>query len=106
MSLLSALNLHGMLDQIRHVVHVVTTAQRPVLNTPVATYEFHRIRGELFGGFTAYRTTGNFDIATPEKAMFDTLYFSARKGRRSALWPPRFSSSFEFQRPAAAGRST
>lgn len=97
-SLLSALNLHGTIDQIPRVVHVVTTAQRPVLKTPVATYEFYRIQADLFGGFKPYRRTGNFDIATPEKALFDTLYFSARKGRRFAFLPevelpPGFSVS-------------
>jgi hypothetical protein len=86
-SLLSALNLHGMIDQIPQVVHVVTTTQRPVLSTPVATYEFYKIQADLFGGFKPYRRTGNFDIATPEKALFDTLYFSARKRRRFAFLP-------------------
>lgn len=86
-SLLSALSLHGMIDQIPRVVHVVTTTQRPVLNTPVATYEFHLIQPDLFGGFKPYRRTGNFDIATAEKTLFDTLYLSARKGRRFAFLP-------------------
>ena len=86
-SLPSALNLHGMIDQIPRVVHIVTTAQRPVLETPVATYEFYKIQANLFGGFRLYRRTGNFDIATPEKALFDTLYFSARKGRRFSSLP-------------------
>jgi hypothetical protein len=86
-SLLSALSLHGMIEQIPHVVHVVTTSQRPALHTPVGTYAFYRIEGTLFGGFGPYRRTGNFDIATPEKAVFDTLYFSARKGRRFSFLP-------------------
>lgn len=86
-SLLSALNLHGMIDQIPRVVHVVTTSQRPVLNTPVTAYEFYKIQAELFGGFKPYRGTGSFDIATAEKAVFDTLYFSARRGRRFAFLP-------------------
>ncbi len=86
-SLLSALNLHGMIDQIPRVVHVVTRAQRPNLHTTIASYEFYRIQEDLFGGFQPYRRTGNFDIATPEKAVFDTLYFSARKGRRFAFLP-------------------
>lgn len=86
-SLLSALNLHGMIDQIPRVVHVVTTSQRPVLDTPVAAYEFYRIHKELFGGFKLYRRTGSFDIATAEKAVFDTLYFSTRRGRRFAFLP-------------------
>ena len=86
-SLLSALNLHGMIEQIPRAVQVVTTAQRPKLRTRVGTYEFYAIAPKLFGGFGLYRRTGNFDIATPEKALFDTLYFSARKGRRFAALP-------------------
>lgn len=86
-SLLSALSLHGMMEQIPQVVHLVTTSQRPVLRTPVATYAFYRIERTLFGGFRPYRRTGKFEIATPEKAVFDTLYFSARKGRRFAFLP-------------------
>lgn len=86
-SLLSALNLHGMIDQIPRAVQVVTTAQRPRLETPVATYEFHQIQPDLFGGFGPYRGMGNFEIATPEKALFDTLYLATRKGRRFAHLP-------------------
>ena len=71
-SLLSALNLH---------------AQRPTLQTRVGTYEFFQIAPKLFGGHRPYRRSGNFDIATPEKTLFDTLYFSARKGRRFAALP-------------------
>jgi hypothetical protein len=101
-SLLSALNLHGMIEQIPRVVHIVTTSQRPVLRTPVATYAFYRIEKVLFGGFTAYRRTGSFEIATPEKAAFDTLYFSARKGRRFTGLPevelPAGFSSREVER--------
>ena len=86
-SLLSALNLHGMIEQIPPVVQVVTTTQRARLKTPVATYEFHQIQSGLFEGFGPYRQTGNFDIATPEKALFDTMYLAARKGRRFAHLP-------------------
>jgi len=86
-SLLSALNLQGMMEQIPRVVQIVTTVQRPKLQTRVGTYEFYRIAPELFGGHGPYRRSGNFEIATPEKALFDTLYFSARKGRRFAALP-------------------
>jgi DNA-binding transcriptional ArsR family regulator len=101
-SLLSALNLHGMIEQIPHVVHIVTTSQRPMLRTPVATYAFYRIERALFGGFAPYRRSGSFDIASPEKAVFDTLYVSARKGRRFASLPevelPAGFSSREVER--------
>jgi predicted transcriptional regulator of viral defense system len=86
-SLLSALNLHGMIEQIPRIVQVVTVRQRPKLRTPVGAYEFYRIAPELYGGCTLYRRTGRFDIGTPEKALFDTLYFSARKGRRFLALP-------------------
>jgi len=97
-SLLSALNLHGMMEQIPRAVQIVTTVQRPKLQTRVGTYEFYRITPRLFGGYGLYRRTGNFDIATPEKALFDALYFSARKGRRFAALseievPKEFSRS-------------
>jgi len=86
-SLLSALNLNGMMEQIARAVQIVTTAQRPTLQTRVGAYEFFQIAPKLFGGHRPYRRSGNFDIATPEKALFDTLYFSARKGRRFAALP-------------------
>ncbi len=86
-SFLSALNLHGMIDQIPRVVQVATRAQRSRLDTPVGSFEFHQIQGALFGGFGPYRRTGRFDMASPEKALFDTLYLSARKGRRFAHLP-------------------
>jgi predicted transcriptional regulator of viral defense system len=86
-SLLSALNLQGMMEQIPRVVQIVTTGQRPKLRTRVGTYEFYGIAPKLFGGYRPYRRTGNFDIARPEKALFDTLYFSVRKGRRFAALP-------------------
>jgi predicted transcriptional regulator of viral defense system len=86
-SLLSALSLHGMIDQIPRVVQVMTTTQRSRLRTPVGAYEFHQMQPALFGGFGPYRRMGNFDIATPEKALFDAMYLSARKGRRFAHLP-------------------
>lgn len=97
-SLLSALNLHGMIEQIPGAVHIVMTTQRPRLVTPVGTYEFHQIHAALFGGFGFYRGAGSFDIATPTKALFDTLYLAVRKGRR-------FSSLPEVSLPAAFSSS-
>ena len=86
-SLLSALNLHGMIEQIPRRVHVMTTRHRPDLVTPLVRYEIHQIQPRLCGGFGPYRGKGNFDIATPAKAMFDTLYLSTRKRRRFSALP-------------------
>jgi hypothetical protein len=83
----SALRLHGMIEETPRAVQVMTTAQRPLLRTPVATYEFHRIQEALFGGFGPWPGTGSFDLAGPEKALFDALYLSTRKNRRFARLP-------------------
>jgi len=75
-AVLSALHLHGMIQQIPRAIHVVTTKQRANLQTPIATYEFHQIQPRLFGGYEPYGPRGRFLIATQEKAVFDTLYLS------------------------------
>ncbi|MGH7571949.1 MAG: type IV toxin-antitoxin system AbiEi family antitoxin domain-containing protein [Gemmatimonadota bacterium] len=86
-SLLSALNLHGMIEQIPRVVQIVTSSQRAPLKTPVGAYEFHRIQAVLFGGYEPYGRLGEFDIARPSKALFDALYLSSRRTRRFSHLP-------------------
>jgi hypothetical protein len=66
------------------------------VRTPFGTYQFHRLDPALIGGYGPYRNTGNFDIATPAKALFDALYLSTRRGRRlrhfpELSWPADFS---------------
>jgi len=86
-SLLSALSLHGLIQQVPRVIHVVADRRaRRTRRTPIGTYRFHLMRGALIGGF-ALHDSGTFALATPAKALFDTLYYSARKGRRYARLP-------------------
>lgn len=92
-SLLSALNLHGMIEQFPRRVQVISTARRPNLETPVGTFEFHRLATPLFGGYEPYGALRQFDFATPEKALFDLLYLSAQKGRRFGHLPELTTSS-------------
>lgn len=97
-SLSSALSLHGMISQIPHTIHVMALSQRRKLETPVGTYEFHKLAIELFGGYSPYRRLGNFLIATPEKTLFDTLYLSARRGQRFSYLPELdLPSGFAYQ---------
>lgn len=86
-SLLSALNLHGMIEQIPRAIHIVVLTQRRAITTSVGRYEFHQLSQELFGGHEPYGRLGLFELATPAKALFDVLYYSARKGRRFARLP-------------------
>ena len=86
-SLLSALNLRGMIQQIPRTIHVIVTEQRRSVRTPVGLYEFHQIDSALFGGFEPFGQLGNFDLATPAKALFDSLYLSTRRSRRFGHLP-------------------
>ena len=95
-SFVSALHLHGIIDQIPHVVYAATTAHSHVETTPVAKYSFHQIDPKFFAGFDWYRDDKSFLIASTEKALVDSLYISTRKGRRFGSLPeldlgPRFS---------------
>lgn len=86
-SLTSALNLRGMIQQIPRVIHVVVPSQRPLLRTPIGVYEFHRLDASLLDGAEPFGPLGRFNVATSAKALFDTLYVSARRGRRFAALP-------------------
>ena len=86
-SLLSALSLHGMIQQVPRLIHVVGTRRaRRTRRTPIGAFRFHLMRPDLVAGFETH-ASGMFPIATPAKALFDTLYYSARKGARYAYLP-------------------
>ena len=86
-SLLSAMNLHGLIDQIPRAVQVVVPGQRPALATSVGTFTFHQLAPALLTGHEPGGRLANFEVATPTKAVFDTLYISTRRGRRHAHLP-------------------
>lgn len=86
-SLLSALHLHGMVEQIPQVIYVVSTAPTRKVKTPVGDFSIHQIAPDFFTGYDYYRQEGGFLIASPEKALVDCLYLSARKGRRFIAMP-------------------
>ncbi len=82
-SLYSALSLHRLIEQIPHQISVVSLDRPRKVDTPVATYSIHHIAPELFGGFTGTPESGY--VASPEKALFDTVYLPASKNRRVYL---------------------
>ncbi len=55
---------------------------RPTRDTPVGRFVFHRLGPDLLEGTQASDTWGRFAIATPEKALFDTLYLGLTPGTR------------------------
>jgi hypothetical protein len=97
-SFYSALNLHGLMEQIPQSVDVATTGHTHVTTTPVGTYSFHRLHPNFFAGFDWYRGGREFLIATPEKALIDTLYLSSRRGKRFRFFPElQFGRGFSLQ---------
>lgn len=86
-SFLSALHLHGILSQIPPAIQIAVAEQHETVQTPVANFEFYQIRPELLDGYKPGDSYGRFELATPAKALFDTLYLSARRGRRFSHLP-------------------
>jgi len=75
-SLDSALNFHGLIDQIPKPIFLCTT-RRP-LKKSIVTQEFvyRNVADSLFFGF---QRQGSTIIALPEKALLDQLYFAHRR---------------------------
>jgi predicted transcriptional regulator of viral defense system len=89
-SLYTALSRRGLITQIPRTIYVVSLARTKTIKTPVGTYSVHRLPPELFGG---YEERNGERMATPEKAVFDTLYLARARGRR-------FSHLTEIELPA------
>ncbi len=77
-SLWAALAQHDMIEQIPRAVDVVSLGRTRKVETTRGEFSIHHIVPELFGGFTEV-TTGRL-IATPEKALFDSVYIRAVQG--------------------------
>jgi len=75
------------IDQIPQIVYAVTTGPTRLVTSSVGNFSFHRIQPSLFDGFDWNNKRKVFLLATPEKALMDTLYLSSRKGRRFRFLP-------------------
>lgn len=82
-SLWTALDAHGMIEQIPRSTYAVSLDRAREITTSIGTFRIHRIASELYGG-TAGATESRAGVATPEKALFDTVYLLiARTGHGS-----------------------
>ncbi len=87
-SFLSALELHGMVSQIPKAVQVATTGMPRVLATRRGRFELFHLHPRMMGDGVEWRDAPlPFRLASPEKALLDTLYLSTRRGRRFAALP-------------------
>lgn len=79
----SVLARSGMIEQIPRSVFAVSLDRARTVETSFDRYEIHHIHPDLYGGF-AGASGLRAGVATPEKALFDTVYlFAARHGRVS-----------------------
>lgn len=78
-SLYTALYFHAMISQIPEVIYAVTIARTHQLETAIGNYSFHHIQPEFFFEFTHQKQV---PLATPEKALIDTLYLIPARSKR------------------------
>jgi predicted transcriptional regulator of viral defense system len=98
-SFLSALHLHGIIEQIPQSITLASTGHTRTIPTKLGTFFIHRVAPSFFKGFDWYKGQGSFLIAEPEKALVDCLYLSARKKKQFAHFPElRFPASFKMKR--------
>lgn len=87
MSFLSALHLHGLVEQIPQTVYAATTGPTRLKQTPFGAFSFHRIDPNFFKGYDWHGPGRDFLIASPEKALVDSFYVSSRRGKRFTFFP-------------------
>jgi predicted transcriptional regulator of viral defense system len=76
----SALARHDMIEQIPRQISVASLDRTRHVTTTVGTYSIHHLAPELFDGYRGSQENGY--LATPEKALFDTVYIRAAPGGR------------------------
>ncbi|MCC5953373.1 MAG: hypothetical protein JJU45_14875 [Acidimicrobiia bacterium] len=77
----SALSRHGMIEQIPRDIFAASLDKAKTIDTAFDRYEIHHLHPELFGGFVGGDGLRS-GVATPAKALFDTVYLlSTRSGQ-------------------------
>jgi predicted transcriptional regulator of viral defense system len=91
----SALAHHDMIEQIPRQIFVASLDRTRRITTSLDTYSIHHLIPELFGGYRGLETGGH--LATPEKALFDTVYVRAARAARiyfpELSLPPNFDKA-------------
>jgi predicted transcriptional regulator of viral defense system len=89
----SALSRHGIIEQIPRQISVASLDRAQRITTSAGTYTIHHLAPELFGGYQGSEETGY--LATPEKALFDTVYVRAAAASRAFFPELSFPKSFD-----------
>jgi predicted transcriptional regulator of viral defense system len=84
MSVWSALFHHGMIEQVPRALYAVTLGRTKTIQAAGTAFEIHHICPALFGGHEGM-SGARSGIATPEKALFDTVYLLASRSADVSL---------------------
>ena len=88
LSFLTALHRHDVISQIPKTIQIATTGRGRLLVSERNEYEFFQLQPQMMrDGICVNEGRLSYNIASPEKALLDTLYLSTRKGRRFAKLP-------------------
>ena len=79
-----ALAHHDMIDQVPRSTELATTARSRTVRLGDSVFELRHLEPRLFDGWSL---EGDLPIATPEKALFDTVYFRTSRGVRRVRLP-------------------
>ena len=98
-SFISALYLHGIIEQIPQVTTLASTSHTNTIHTKLGSFSLHQISSDFFNGFEWYKGSGEFLIAEPEKALIDSLYLSSRRKKQYSYFPELyFPKEFDFKK--------
>lgn len=79
-SLQSALYFHGMISQVPAVIYAVSLARARRFDTPLGVVSVHHVTPGFFFGFEDTGRQGAV-IASPEKALVDSLYLAPARSK-------------------------
>lgn len=100
-SFITALHMHGIIEQIPQVITLASTSHTKTVRTQMGIFSVHQIAPAFFDGFDWYKGEGSFLIAGPEKALIDSLYLSSRKKKQFGHFPElHFPPEFSFSKAA------
>jgi predicted transcriptional regulator of viral defense system len=98
-SLQSALSFHDMIEQIPSAVYGMTCGRGLTKETPLGRVSLHHVTPAFFTGYDTPTETPWLKIATPEKALVDSLYLRmTSKGDFKALPELEFPKSFSWKK--------
>ncbi len=95
-SLWSALARHAMIEQVPRQVYVASLARTQQVRTSMGAFSIHHLAPELFGGYAQLDDGGH--LASPEKALFDTIYLLTPRGGQVRLPELELPEDFDERR--------